>query len=64
MRKAQKKQSKKYFVRGIDENESESGVHLQYELEHGRSGKSEADDATPGNENAEIEEMGSGAIRR
>jgi nitric oxide reductase activation protein len=42
------------------ENERESGVHLQFELEHGRSGKSGADDTAPGNENAEIEEIGSG----
>ncbi|WP_342511707.1 hypothetical protein MKY34_14310 [Sporosarcina sp. FSL K6-1522] len=42
------------------ENESESGVHLEYELEHGRSGKSDANDATPGNEDAEIEETGFG----
>ncbi|WP_342504969.1 hypothetical protein [Sporosarcina sp. FSL K6-2383] len=42
------------------ENESESGVHLEYELEHGRSGKSDANDATPGNEDADIEETGSG----
>ncbi|CAM3047788.1 hypothetical protein FITA111629_00420 [Filibacter tadaridae] len=42
------------------ENESESGVHLQYELEHGRSGKSDGSDAAPGNEEAEIEETGLG----
>jgi nitric oxide reductase activation protein len=42
------------------ESESESGVHLEFELEHGRSGKSDANDATPGNEDAEIEETGSG----
>ncbi len=42
------------------ENESESGVHLEFELEHGRSGKSDANDATPGNEDAAIEETGSG----
>ncbi|WP_203248874.1 hypothetical protein [Sporosarcina beigongshangi] len=42
------------------ENESESGVHLEFELEHGRSGKSDANDATPGNEEADIEETGSG----
>ncbi|HJF32601.1 MAG TPA: hypothetical protein K8V56_12610 [Sporosarcina psychrophila] len=42
------------------ESESEAGVHLEFELEHGRSGKSDANDATPGNEDAEIEETGSG----
>ncbi|WP_318614484.1 hypothetical protein [Sporosarcina sp. YIM B06819] len=42
------------------ENESESGIHLEFELEHGRSGKSDANDATPGNEDANIEETGSG----
>lgn len=42
------------------ENESESGVHLEFELEHGRSGKSDANDATAGNEDANIEETGSG----
>ena len=42
------------------ESESESGVHLEFELEHGRSGKSDGNDATPGNEDAEIEETGSG----
>lgn len=42
------------------ESESESGVHLEFELEHGRSGKSDANDATPGHEDAEVEETGSG----
>ena len=42
------------------ESESESGVHLEFELEHGRSGKSDANDAAPGDEDAEIEETGSG----
>ena len=42
------------------ENESESGIHLEYELEHGRSGKSDANDAAPGNEDADIEETGVG----
>ncbi len=42
------------------ESESESGIHLEFELEHGRSGKSDANDATPGNEDAEVEETGSG----
>jgi nitric oxide reductase activation protein len=42
------------------ENESESGVHLEFELEHGRSGMSDANDATPGDEDAEVEETGSG----
>ena len=44
-----------------EENERESGVHLEYELEHGRSGKTDGNDATPGNEDAEIEETGYGA---
>lgn len=43
------------------ENESESGVHLEYELEHGRSGKSDANDAAVGREEATIEETGYGA---
>ncbi|MBE1554752.1 hypothetical protein [Sporosarcina limicola] len=42
------------------ENENESGVHLEFELEHGRSGTSDATNGTPGNEDAEIEEMGFG----
>ncbi|MFC5587605.1 vWA domain-containing protein [Sporosarcina soli] len=42
------------------ENEKESGVHLEYELEHGRSGKSDAGDAAEGNEEALIEEIGYG----
>ncbi|NYF24714.1 hypothetical protein [Sporosarcina sp. JAI121] len=42
------------------ESESEQGVHLEFELEHGRSGKSDASDATPGNEDVVIEESGSG----
>lgn len=43
------------------ENEDESGVHLQYELEHGRSGKSDGSEAVEGNESAEIEEIGIGS---
>ena len=43
-----------------EENEREAGVHLAYELEHGRSGKSDGSGATPGNEEAEIEEIGFG----
>ena len=42
------------------ENEEESGVHLEYELEHGRSGISDASDAAEGNEEAQIEETGNG----
>lgn len=42
------------------ESESETGVHLEFELEHGRSGKSDANDATPGSEEADVEETGSG----
>lgn len=43
-----------------EENEEEEGVHLQYELEHGRSGKAAGVDATEGDEEAEIEEVGVG----
>ena len=43
-----------------EENEDEEGIHLQYELEHGRSGKTEGVEATEGNEDAEIEEVGLG----
>lgn len=43
-----------------EENEDEEGIHLQYELEHGRSGKTEGVEATEGNEDAEIEEVGYG----
>lgn len=42
------------------ENEDESGVHLEYELEHGRSGKSDSNDAAEGNEVAQVEETGFG----
>lgn len=42
------------------ESEDESGIHLQFELEHGRSGKSDGGEAVEGNENAEIEEIGRG----
>ncbi len=42
------------------ESENEAGVHLEYELEHGRSGKSAADNANEGNEDAEVDEIGSG----
>lgn len=43
-----------------EENEEEVGIHLQYELEHGRSGKAEGVEATAGDEDAEIEEVGYG----
>ena len=43
-----------------EENEEESGIHLQYELDKGRSGKSSGEEATPGDEDAEIEETGQG----
>lgn len=43
-----------------EENEQEEGVHLSYELEHGRSGKSDSSDTTPGDESAEIEQIGLG----
>lgn len=42
------------------ENANESGVHLQYELEHGRSGKSGSGESTPGNERASAIEQGRG----
>ncbi|GEN82650.1 hypothetical protein SLU01_09620 [Sporosarcina luteola] len=42
------------------ENESEAGVHLEYELEHGRAGRGDGSNATEGNEDAEIQETGSG----
>jgi len=42
------------------ESESESGVHLEYELEHGRAGRGGGDNTTEGNENAEIQETGTG----
>lgn len=42
------------------ENENESGVHLEYELEHGRAGRAGGDNSTEGNENAEIQETGIG----
>lgn len=43
-----------------EENEEESGVHLQYELEHGRSSQAIGEEATEGDEDAEIEETGVG----
>ena len=43
-----------------EENEREAGVHLEYELEHGRSGKSDGSGAKPGNEDAQVEEIGFG----
>lgn len=43
-----------------EENKEEEGIHLEYELEHGRSGKAEGGEATAGNEDAEIEEIGFG----
>lgn len=42
------------------ESERETGVHLQYELEHGRAGKGNGTDAVEGNDDAEIHEIGSG----
>lgn len=38
--------------------EDEQGVHLQYELEHGRSGKTDAEASMPGDEDAKMEEIG------
>lgn len=43
-----------------EENEEETGVHLQYELEHGRSSQAIGEEATEGDEEAEIEETGHG----
>ena len=43
-----------------EENKEEEGVHLQFELEHGRSSKAEGVEATAGSEDAEIEEIGYG----
>ncbi|BAQ11016.1 von Willebrand factor type a [Bacillus sp. OxB-1] len=45
------------------ESEDESGVHLEYELEHGRSGRSDSTGANPGDEQAEIEEVGFGGSK-
>lgn len=42
------------------ETEDESGVHLEYEIEHGRSGKSEGSEAVEGNDNAQIDQIGKG----
>lgn len=42
------------------ESEIEAGVHLEYELEHGRSGRSALGNANEGSEDAEVEETGSG----
>ncbi|MDN4607629.1 vWA domain-containing protein [Sporosarcina highlanderae] len=42
------------------ESESESGVHLEYELEHGRAGRGNGSNVTEGNENAEVQEIGTG----
>lgn len=42
------------------ESQSEAGVHLEYELEHGRSGKAQGGNSTEGNEDAEIQETGTG----
>lgn len=43
-----------------EENGEESGIHLQYELEHGRSSQAVGEDATEGSNEAEIEEIGAG----
>lgn len=45
------------------ESKDESGVHLEYELEHGRSGKSDGTSTSPGDEQAEIEEIGLGGSK-
>lgn len=41
-------------------NEDESGTHLEYELEHGRSGKSDLSSTAEGSDEATIEEVGYG----
>ncbi len=43
-----------------EENEEEAGVHLQYELEHGRSSQAVGEEATEGSDDVEIEETGYG----
>lgn len=43
-----------------EENEEEGGAHLQYELEHGHSSKAMGDEATEGNDDADVEETGYG----
>lgn len=43
-----------------EENEDETGVHLQYELERGRSSQAIGEETTAGDEEAEIEETGTG----
>lgn len=43
-----------------EENEDESGVHLEFELEHGRSGKTDGSNSAEGDEDADIEETGEG----
>ncbi len=42
------------------ENEEEQGIHLEYELEHGRSGISSSANSTAGDEEAEVNEIGFG----
>ncbi|WP_262173086.1 vWA domain-containing protein [Saccharococcus sp. Marseille-Q5394] len=42
------------------ESESESGVHLEYELEHGRAGRGDGENTTEGNEHADVQETGTG----
>lgn len=43
-----------------EENEDEAGVHLQYELEHGRSSDLNSGEAQAGSDQASIEEVGTG----
>lgn len=43
-----------------EENEDEAGIHLEFELEHGRMGKAEGAEGAPGHEDATIEEVGKG----
>lgn len=56
----QKETIEEVFKAWHEENEKESGVHLQYELEHGRSSGSNSEEAQQGNEEATIDEIGVG----
>lgn len=43
-----------------EENEEESGVHLQYELDRGRSSQAMGEEAAEGHDDADIDEIGRG----
>lgn len=60
---ASKETIEEQFDTWHEANKDESGVHLQYELEHGRSGKSNSQTATEGSSEAEIEEVGYGSSK-